>query len=173
MANYCNNKLILSNSNPGKTIELYHLVKNGDPEKILSYFSHTLAQQENGIELQLELKEQFENSGWFEWQNKGAYFMAGSDALILEFDSSWQPPIQLYKFLSDNAWSVEAYYMEPNNEFCGKWDSESGDNQLEFDCNNIPPMIIKNFDLDPEQWRDDGESNKPASRPYLVVKRGY
>ena len=168
MANLCSNKVILSSSSPKKATELYQRINN-KCDGIFQYL-HPMPEElstESTAEQQCKLKEKFGFSNWYDWKleqwgtnrdiaTDDVYSLEfENETLTMFFDTAWSPPIRLYEFLSENGWYIEAYYFEESEGFCGKWDSKSGDECMEWDCNNISPIIVEAFELDPDEWRDE------------------
>jgi len=59
----------------------------------------------------------------------------GDDCLTLSFDSAWAPPVGIYEALTEQGFTVEAFYYESGCGFCGKYSSDYGD-----DCYDISNM---------------------------------
>ena len=165
MPNWCNNKVIISNSEPEKIAELYHLINKNSKKALqcLRPIPKELLQSNLTSEEKSVLEEKFGTSDELDWcvenwgTNRDIYIekiKLEDRILTLNFDSAWSPPLALYEFLSDEGWNIEAYYYEPGIAFCGAWDSVWGSMGATFDRNNIPPIIIHAFGLDAEEWRN-------------------
>ena len=65
------------------------------------------------------------------------------NTLVIDFDSAWAPPIELYEWLSseEQGWEVSAMYEEPGMGFVGEF-ADGFDQSYEYDFS------------DPE-WQDD------------------
>ena len=65
------------------------------------------------------------------------------------FDSAWSPPTNAYQTLVDNGIDLLAYYYEPGMQFCGKFDSEDGDQcyQIDGDSDWIVDNIPEDIDV--------------------------
>jgi len=69
------------------------------------------------------------------------------NTIVMHFDSAWSPPITIYEFLSENGWSVRAYYHEPGMAFVGRYE-DGDDDYYEYDitdrevCENLPEDIL-------------------------------
>lgn len=90
-----------------------------------------------------------------------------NNVLDLYFDSPWTPPIAAYETLvSEYGFTIQAYFYEPGNEFCGSWegDPDLGFDLQEFDIEgnsdwveeNIPEIINDIFSIS-ENMRIDEE----------------
>lgn len=67
---------------------------------------------------------------WYDWQvsnwgckwgDSEAVLNEDGDGLTIHFSTPWCPMIELYKFMEDNGYIVEAYYFEPGMCFYGSY----------------------------------------------------
>ena len=68
---------------------------------------------------------------WYSWNcdNWGTKWDANNlevgscdgECIDLHFQSVWSSPIDLYEYLVENGWEVEAYYYEEGIQFCGQF----------------------------------------------------
>jgi hypothetical protein len=89
--------------------------------------------------------------------------------LDLWFDSAWAPPIGFYKHLAELGFDVEAFYYESGMGFCGKYCSESDEDDYyeitgdsEWVKDRIPADIDECFAISDSMadWEDEEkESN--------------
>jgi len=68
--------------------------------------------------------------------------------IVMHFDSAWSPPTVIYDYLTENGWSVRAYYHEPGMGFAGCYE-DGNDDYYEYDitdresCENLPEDILE------------------------------
>ncbi len=67
----------------------------------------------------------------------GADLDDDGECLTMSFDSAWSPPTGIYEALTEQGYTVEAYYYESGMAFCGVYNSEYGD-----DCYDISNMSV-------------------------------
>lgn len=116
MPNWCSNSLSLT----GKKEWIDALVKilETDDKEI---FSHLRPCIDEDIDLWDSNKWERENWGT-KWEADDVVLVSCDDECIkLHFESAWSPPIELYEYLVENGWDVEAYYYEGGNNFCGQF----------------------------------------------------
>lgn len=69
------------------------------------------------------------------------------NTIVMHFDSAWAPPTVIYEFLTEEGWSVRAYYHEPGMVFIGKYE-DGFDDYYEYDITdresveNLPEDLI-------------------------------
>jgi hypothetical protein len=154
MPNHCYNVLKISNDDINKIDALDKAIKNGD-----GLFQH------------LRPNPDGENAdNWYEWnrENWGTKwdvrknencncdiisYDRDDDILSMSFDTAWCPPIELYNFLHEKGWIIEAYYIEEGDDFMGMYiDGEDTDynvseitNKNYFD--KLPQDLVDALDL--------------------------
>ncbi len=67
----------------------------------------------------------------------GADLDDDGECLTMSFVSAWSPPTGIYEALTEQGYTVEAYYYESGMAFCGVYNSEYGD-----DCYDISNMSV-------------------------------
>jgi hypothetical protein len=67
----------------------------------------------------------------------GADLEDDGECLTMSFDSAWSPPTGIYEALTEQGYTVEAFYYESGMAFCGVYTSENGD-----DCYDISNMSV-------------------------------
>lgn len=126
--NWCMNRLTLTANTPEAEVILNNIVAaNGQglfnilrpmPPNI---FRGNLGQAE---------REKYGTANWYDWgiANWGCKWDADADTwdhadnvLTLGFDSAWGPPIELYSYLAERGFGVDAGYYEPGMDFAGTW----------------------------------------------------
>lgn len=129
MPNWCNNYATLTG--PKEQIdELIVEIKKSDdrdtPYEILNKLRPRPADQEEN---------------WYDWNvnhwgtkwdiSLAGYEIVNETTVTLSFDSAWSPPLELYEYLVEQGWEVDAYYDEPGMAYCGRfW--EGVDMQYEY-----------------------------------------
>jgi hypothetical protein len=69
------------------------------------------------------------------------------NTIVMHFDSAWSPPTIIYDYLTEEGWSVRAYYHEPGMGFAGRYEDGS-DDYYEYDytdretVENLPEDIL-------------------------------
>jgi hypothetical protein len=58
--------------------------------------------------------------GWEDYQDKAE--LNEDNALFVNFQSAWSPPLDAYATLVEMGYSIRAYYFEGGCAFCGKWE---------------------------------------------------
>jgi hypothetical protein len=133
MPNYCQNTVFISHEN---SAEIERLFLEAEKEK--SAFFDAIRPTPS------ELLE----NGWYQWRldNWGTKWNPNifdcskeSDGSIrLDFDTAWAPPIELYQFMTENGFKIDANYSEDGMCFRGTYTSEDGDC-----CENYDPEELE------------------------------
>jgi hypothetical protein len=58
--------------------------------------------------------------GWEDYQDKAE--LNEDNAMSVNFQSAWSPPLDAYVTLVEMGYSIRAYYFEGGCAFCGKWE---------------------------------------------------
>jgi hypothetical protein len=58
--------------------------------------------------------------GWEDYQDKAE--LNEDNAMSVNFQSAWSPPLDAYATLVEMGYSIRAYYFEGGCAFCGKWE---------------------------------------------------
>lgn len=116
MPNWCNNMVELHHKDQKKLNNLIkELSKGNDEAQIFNI---------------LRKRPKKEEKNWYDWNcsNWGVKWDANiidweerDECIWISFDTAWGAPIQLYEYLHDKGWTVEAYYHEPGMRFCGSF----------------------------------------------------
>ena len=183
MPNWCNNNVIASHADPAL---IERLVKGYSESKLFGEFfpcpEELSATVEIGEDYNSRLAElakanlvKFGYPSWYEWciDNWGVKWDAGNETdedldctdpnkVQLSFDTAWQPPVAFYEKLTDMGFDITAFYLEEGQGFVGKYTSETGDNNFNFDgaedLEDIPDDIRKFWDLDTIcEWREESD----------------
>ena len=85
---------------------------------------------------------------WYEWntENWGTKWSPDPDCteyeklednkITITFQTAWSPPIELYKFMEENEFSVKAMYHDESNTFIGRY-SSGADECYEYDYDDL------------------------------------
>ena len=121
-------------------------------------------------------REKFGFADWYEWSvnNWGTKWDISSDdseptkqddnSIMLSFNTAWSPPVGFYEKMTELGFEVTAFYLEEGMGFVGKYTSEDGDDEYNFDgsedLEDIPDDIRTFWDLDTIcDWRDDEDAS--------------
>ena len=93
----------------------------------------------------LRPRPQEEEDNWYDWnlRNWGTKWEADvidweksdDNSVRIYFNSAWAPPTQLYEYLVENGWKVEALYHESGMGFAGQY-INGDDDYYEYDLTN-------------------------------------
>lgn len=131
MPNWCDNTMKVSHSDKSKVDALAAEMsnKNADGHSIAEAFQH-LRPNPSG---EWDYNWSCENWGT-KWEADIIDWDQYDDNTIwISFNSAWSPPINLYEYLVEEGWEVEAFYHESGCAFCGKFTNEDGDEYYEYD----------------------------------------
>jgi hypothetical protein len=156
MPNYCYNVLKISNDDVSKIDALEKAIKNAD-----------------GVFHHLRPNPDGKNAdNWYEWNKENwgtkwdisiaengygvslCYEREGDDTISMTFDTAWCPPFELYNFLYEEDWVIEAYYIEEGMDFMGMYTiGESTDWEVSMITdddyyNDLPRELIDALDLE-------------------------
>lgn len=73
---------------------------------------------------------------------------------VMDFDSAWSPPIQLFDTLVENGFDVTAYYNEPGMMFAGVYENGADetycyeDSSSESVKDDLPENLVELFGID-------------------------
>ena len=107
---------------------------------------------------------EFGYPSWYEWniEHWGTKWDVGEEmdsvtridenTVKLSFDTAWNPPVSFYEHLAAELdFDITAYYLEEGMGFVGKYTSEEGDENFNFDgsedLEDIPEDICEHWDL--------------------------
>ena len=116
MPNWCDNSLTISHDDKLKIDELEAALLKENPE-IFQF-------------LRPRPKDQDEN--WYDWniENWGTKWDVNLDfvervsenTIVLGFNTAWSPPIELYDYLTEQGWRINAMYSEGGVGFVGRYE---------------------------------------------------
>ena len=156
MPNWCNNGVRLVAPNKELMDGLIASLEGNGEEKFFNY---------------LRPRPESESENWYEWniRNWGTKWDATPDSVNrdddvtvdLFFESAWSPPIDLYRYLTEQGWTVTAKYHEPGAGYVGQFaDEEEQDWEYnlndESDLENIPEDLVEwaNLREEYEDWKE-------------------
>jgi Ferredoxin-like domain in Api92-like protein len=108
--------------------------------------------------------EKYGAADWHQWciNNWGTKWDVGEESdgidrvddnkVKLSFDTAWGPPVSFYEYLDEELdFGITAFYLEEGMGFVGKYTSEEGDENFNFDgsedLEDIPEDICEHWDL--------------------------
>lgn len=201
MPNWCENVLYIKHNDPEQIKRLANAAENG---RILDEFVPcpkelhiTAGTSSNPIEQRkIELQEKFNQEkygykNWYdfqtaEWGTKWDVHTCDitdqdENSITIVFQSAWSPPVSgISTMCQENGFTAKLFYHEGGEAFCGKYDSESGEDEY-FNLSNlestdelenvIPRDILDEFNLvefyaeifnenEPDEYEDD-DRDKP------------
>lgn len=175
MPNWCNNSVTFSN---GSERELDRLVKAYNENRLFNEFvpvpqelRETTAPNNKNAD---EMIEKYGYADWYSWQvdNWGTKWDVesvneieredGQMDVTVYFDSAWSPPLEFFRKMEEQGWTVRAYYYEPGMAFCGCYE-DGNDECYQIEGNsawvkeNIPEVIDEMFAISEsmEQWEEE------------------
>lgn len=155
MPNWCQNVAYINHENKDLIDDLFDKI-NSDKEKFFEY---------------IRPRPGVEDENWYSWniENWGTkwevspyeYYINDDGALYVSFDSAWGPPVNLYDYMYDNGYDVEAFYNEEGMAFAG-WYVDGEDNQYEYGDlsadeveEQLPTKLDEMFNI--SQYKRDNE----------------
>lgn len=142
MANWCENILILKGNN---STQVQRAVKAYNENRLLYEFFP----EPNTVDAD-EISSDWINQNWGSGSDMGKdvgtngnsaeSVVVSATSTLVSFDSltRWTPPVKAMRAFEDAGFSVELYYYEGGNDFCGLYTSDSGDKRY-----NIPATAAK------------------------------
>jgi hypothetical protein len=185
MPNWCDNRATFTHEDPEQITRLINAAKAG---KLLNEFLPMPPEllEEAPIGDDYEAKrdaivarnvQEFGYPSWYEWaiDNWGTkwdisevpeeMFEISNDGktVSFSFDTAWSPPTEWYDNIS--GFDISAYYYETGMGFCGRWNSNDGDDQYEIGEDigdakeRIPSDILATMGIieDLESWLEANE----------------
>jgi hypothetical protein len=183
--NWCDNRVTFTHEDPKQITRLVNAAKVGKlfneflpmPLELLEEAPIGDDWAEHQEAIKTRNMEQFGYPSWYEWaiDNWGCkwdisevpeeMFELSNDGktVAFSFDTAWSPPTEWYDNIS--GFDINAYYYEPGVGFCGRWNSEDGDDQYEIGEDigdakeRIPSDILDTMGIidDLEAWLEANE----------------
>lgn len=103
-------------------------------------------------------RAKYGSNNWYDWSvdNWGckwdcdiASYERYGDSITVRFDSAWSPPVELYQYLVQNGWGVDATYYEPGAGYCGVFE-DGKDNYYEGKSDSFFEETVHGEMLDDE-----------------------
>ena len=126
MPNWCTNQVTLRHSDKSKIEAVFEEVTKGVRCELFQMLRPMpLVEEEEG------------NEGWYTWRldNWGTKWeaqvfhsvMENDNEVVIDFDTAWGPPIELYDYLLKDGWEIEAAYHEPGMGLVGRFTGSGGE----------------------------------------------
>jgi len=172
MPNWCSNTATFRHEDP---TQIDRLVKGFVNEQLFGEFLPTPEPLSRTVEIGDDYNErvaaqstanliEFGYPSWYEWniEHWGTKWDVGEEmdsvtridenTVKLSFDTAWNPPVSFYEHLAAELdFDITAYYLEEGMGFVGKYTSEEGDENFNFDgsedLEDIPEDICEHWDL--------------------------
>ena len=172
MPNWCNNNVTITHSDPEKLEALAGAVREGKfcnhviptpkelTETVAGHMGEDYAQELNQFKMELNLKY-FGAKDWYDFQTsrwgtkwdvdayEGENTKVENGVLQFGFDSAWSPPVGVYEELTEQGFTVKAFYYEPGMAYCGVWEDGFDDH---YDIGNMTSDQVR--DTLPEELDD-------------------
>lgn len=129
MPNWCDNSVVLRNSDKSKIDALDAVLSNPEDKQVLNH----LRPNPSG---EWDYNWSIENWGtkWdigiIDWERRD------DNEIWISFDSAWSPPTTIYEYLVEQGWEVEALYHECGMCYAGQFTTEGGDDYYEYDVSD-------------------------------------
>jgi len=139
MPNWCDNQLTLEHvENPAEIQRLYDAAVKGEFLQAVCPMPDPLPPLKMGLEsLPAWYNWRLQNWGC-KWDVEGDVDMISPTTLSFSFLSPWAPPIEAYRKLEEQGFTVQAYYHEMGMCFMGEF-SDGLDDYIEYDgADDIP-----------------------------------
>ena len=161
MPNWCMNTVTLTN----------------DDVKVIDAFAEALNSTDCEPFQHLRPMPAEHQDDWYSWHcaNWGTKWDASivdwerqdDNSIFIVFDTAWSPPIELYNYLTEQGWSVDAQYQEEGMGFIGSY-VDGEDSYYEYDLSDresieaLPQDLIDYGDLltQHEDWVRDNEEEE-------------
>jgi hypothetical protein len=186
MPNWCQNVAYIGHDEQDLIDDLVDKINN-DKEKFFEYIRpRPGAEDENWYSWNLE------NWGT-KWEVSPYEYSINEDGkLYVSFDSAWGPPTNLYDYMYDKGYDVEAFYNEEGMAFAG-WYIDGEDNQYQYGDlsadeveDQLPSKLDEMFNIsqykrDNEEYDeeedslsfDDEEEDEEDSEPNWELEYGF
>jgi hypothetical protein len=195
MPNWCNNSLTISHDDPAMIARARQAIKD---DRLLSEFIpvpqdlvDTVAGFSSGDE-QIKLEKQeaknldtYGYKNWYDfcinqwgtkWDINGGEITGESDtSLTMYFDTAWSPPIEAYRKLDLQGFTIEAMYYEPGMAFCGEYTTAHGEDSMTITGDsawveaNVQDHINEAFNISENmaEWEDLDEEDEDENEQLI------
>jgi hypothetical protein len=112
------------------------------------------------------------------WDINGGEITGESDtSLTIYFETAWSPPIEAYRKLDEQGFTIEAMYYEPGTPFCGEYTTAHGEDSMTITGDsdwveaNVPTHIDEAFAISESmaEWETD-EDDEEDENEQLIDK---
>lgn len=149
MPNWCDNSLLLENENIEKIEDLMVILQkifecpDGSDETLIGVCEHLRPPPEN-----INPCNDWRLEHWgIKWDMDVQHCERESDnEVIIHFNSPWGPPIELYKYLTENGWKIKAYFHESGMQFLGVYNNHP-------DTEYVNNYFMCEYDFGDDTWR--------------------
>ena len=175
MPNWCENSLTIKHKDPAmmkKVIDAWnsgHFFQSLHPcpqdlyDTTAGYSGDEEKQKANEAK-EVANEEKYGYKNWYDWclGNWGTKWDIDTEGIKIKqtdgfsesFYSAWSPPVELYEYLKEQGYEINALYYESGMGFCGNWTSSQGDDYHQIENynakwieENIPKMLVSEFNL--------------------------
>jgi hypothetical protein len=144
MPNWCANVVIVSHADKSKLDEFRQAAVDNQT-KASSDFMNVLCRKPADV-----------GDNWYEWNvaNWGTKWDVDvfvtedtDESVTLSFDSAWAPPIEFFRHLTEQGYTVTGYYYESGMGFAGIYENGQNDEYaLEGDADDVEATIPQELD---------------------------
>lgn len=150
-------------------------IKNEDIDKI-DAIENELSKEKPELFNSIQPRPVENEEGWYDWNvsNWGTKWDASvysferiaDNAILINFDTAWGPPIGFYDYLTSNDYDVTAFYNEEGMAFCGSYEdgfnddyqyAEMSADEMEF---QLPEWAETEFNLISRQRDNEAEDEE-------------
>ena len=198
MPNWCNNFVEVSHEDPRKIVGLRRAFRQGRMldyikpcpkelhETVAGYLGDSYAEELNQFKQQLNLKY-FGAKDWYDWQtsNWGTKWDCGErggdsrideNNIVLNFDTAWSPPLNIYPIMEEQGYKIRAMYYEPGMCFAGVYEDGEDNCWTEWQTSEeardiLPEELDEMFGIS-EYLAEYEEEQRMEEELYAFVKEG-
>lgn len=166
MPNWCSNGVTLRHEDPSmieramnsQGLFMEFLPTPQELRDTVAGFPGVDKEAEHRLQQESNVKK-YGHKDWYEWNiaNWGVKWDVDLDniervdanTLTASFESPWGPPIEGYRRLEDLGFEVEGMFYEPGMAFCGRYDTEFGEDSMNLeglDSNTVRGVIGEDLD---------------------------
>ena len=175
MPNWCENTLTIHHKDPAMMKKVFDAWNSGHffqslhpcPQELYDTTAGYSADEEKQKAREAKEVANIEKYGyknWYDWclGNWGTKWDIDTEGIKIKqtdgfsesFYSAWSPPVELYEYLKEQGYEINALYYESGMGFCGNWTSSQGDDYHQIENynakwieENIPKMLVSEFNL--------------------------
>ena len=195
MPNWCQNSLTISHDDPAMIARARQAIKDDRllsefipvPQELVDTVSGSLSGDDQ-IKLDKQVAENQETYGyntWYDfcinewgtkWDINGGEIAGESDtSLSIYFETAWSPPIEAYRKLDEQGFTIEAMYYESGMAFCGEYTTGHGEDTMNITGDsdwveaNIPTHIDEAFAISESmaEWETDEDDEEDENEELI------